>query len=164
MGKDRGEVTNIKNFVNQIVFAPTASPCREQTACGMISPNMTIPRVAPITATTPPPPVRVSRRTVRVLLTRTLPRRIEQSRKFPIPRIGMIAYAHIYYLHIQSWNICLSVCLFFVSPIITQEPFDRLASIFYWETSENHGNVLSFVLRFKIEWVNFYRKLAKIVI
>ena len=102
MGKDRGEVTNIKNFVNQIVFAPTASPCREQTACGMISPNMTIPRVAPMTATTPPPPVRVSRRTVRVLLTRTLPRRIEQSRKFPIPRIGMIAYAHIYYQHIQS--------------------------------------------------------------
>lgn len=57
----------------------------------MISPKMTIPRVAPITATIPPPPVRVSSRTVNVLFTRTLPSRMEHSRKLPIPRIGMMA-------------------------------------------------------------------------
>ena len=31
--------------------------------------------------------------------------------------------------------------------IITQEPLDRFASKFDWGTRENHGNVLSLVLR-----------------
>ena len=100
--------------------------------CGMISPNTTIPSVAPITATRPPPPVKASSRIVSVLftwinwddgdgddidddgddgdgddidddgdgddilmkkikVTKTLPRRIEQRRKLPIARIGIIA-------------------------------------------------------------------------
>jgi hypothetical protein len=57
----------------------------------MISPKMTIERVAPMTATMPPPPVSVSRVMVRVLFTSTFPSRMEQSRKLPIPRIGMMA-------------------------------------------------------------------------
>ena len=90
MGKERGEVISMKNLVSQMVLAPTANPCLEQIAWGMISPNTTIQRVAQMTATVPPPPVRVSSRMVRVLFTRTLPRRIEQRRKLPISRIGMM--------------------------------------------------------------------------
>ena len=37
--------------------------------CGMISPKTTIPRVAPMTATRPPPPVSASSRIVNVLFT-----------------------------------------------------------------------------------------------
>ena len=39
---------------------PTARPCLLQMACGMISPKTTMPMVAPMTATMPPPPVSVS--------------------------------------------------------------------------------------------------------
>ena len=63
----------------------------DSSTWGMISPKMTMPMVAPMTARVPPPPVSMSRVTVRVLLTRTLPSRMEQSRKLPIPRIGMMA-------------------------------------------------------------------------
>ena len=45
-----------------------------------LSPNTTMPKVAPITAKAPPPPVSMSRVTVRVLLTRTFPSRMEQRR------------------------------------------------------------------------------------
>ena len=45
-----------------------------------------------MTANAPPPPVSMSRVTVRVLLTRTLPSRMEQRRKFPIPLIGIMAW------------------------------------------------------------------------
>ena len=41
----------------------------------------------------PPPPVSLSRRIVRLLLTRTFPRRSEQRRKFPMARIGMMDFA-----------------------------------------------------------------------
>ena len=37
--------------------------------CGMISPKTTMPRVAPMTATRPPPPVSASSRIVNVLFT-----------------------------------------------------------------------------------------------
>ena len=90
IGKERGEVIIMKNFVNQIVLAPTARPFLEQIACGMISPNTTMPRVAQRTARAPPPPVRVSMRIVRVLFTRAFPSKIEQRRKLPIPRTGII--------------------------------------------------------------------------
>ena len=50
-----------------MVWAPTASPCLEQSACGTISPMMTMAKVAPTTATIPD--VRVSKRIVRVLFT-----------------------------------------------------------------------------------------------
>ncbi len=69
-----------------IVLAPILRPCREQTACGMISPKMTIARVAPITANKPL--INVSRRIVVVVLTRTLPKRIVQSKKLPRLRTG----------------------------------------------------------------------------
>ena len=45
----------------------------------------------------------------------------------------------------------------FVCSIITHEPLDRFVSNFDWGTRENHGNVLSLVLRLKVEWVYFYR-------
>ena len=32
IGKERGLVTSMNNFVNQRVLAPTANPCREQMA------------------------------------------------------------------------------------------------------------------------------------
>ena len=44
--------------------------------------------------------------------------------------------------YIFSYNICLS---FFVCPIITHEPRDRLASNFDWGTRENHHWDLSWV-------------------
>ena len=43
----------MKNLVMTRVLAPTASPCLEQRAWGMISPNTTIPRVEPMTAMRP---------------------------------------------------------------------------------------------------------------
>ena len=46
----------------------------------------------------------------------------------------------------------------FVFPIIIQEPLDQIASNFDWRTQWKHGNVLSLVLTFKIEWVDFYRE------
>ena len=49
----------------------------------------------------------------------------------------------------------ISVCLFFVCPIITREPLDRFASNFNWRTLESHGNVLSLVFRFLVEWDEF---------
>ena len=91
MGKESGAVMSMKNLVSKIVRAPTANPCREQIAwaswsmntyfdgdeddafvmltCGMISPKTTMPRVAPMTATRPPPPVSASSRIVNVLFT-----------------------------------------------------------------------------------------------
>ena len=51
-------------------------------------------------------------------------------------------------------NLYLSVCLF-VFLIIIHKPLDWFASNFDWGTRENHGNVLSMVLRFWIEWVHF---------
>ena len=45
----------------------------------------------------------------------------------------------------------LFVCLF-VFPIITQEPLDRFASNFDWGSPEAHGNVLSLVLRFIVDF------------
>ena len=50
----------------------------------------------------------------------------------------------------------MCACLF-VCPIITHELLDRFASNIDWETWENHGNVLSLVLK-------LYRNKAKIVI
>ena len=57
-----------------------------------------------------------------------------------------------------TFNLCLGVCLFvclFVCPIIIQKPLDRFASYFDWVTQESHGNVLSLVLRFWVEGVDF---------
>ena len=51
-----------------------------------------MPMVAPMTATSPPPPVKVSSITVRVLFTSTFPSRIEHSRKLPMALIGWMAY------------------------------------------------------------------------
>ena len=81
----------MKNLVSQMVLAPTAKPCLLHMAWGMISPKTTIPMVAPMTAKAPPPPVNMSRVTVRVLLTRTFPRRMEQRRKFPNLLIGIMS-------------------------------------------------------------------------
>ena len=43
----------MKKLVNQMIFAPTASPKKEQTVCGSISPMMTTLSVAPSTAHAP---------------------------------------------------------------------------------------------------------------
>ena len=51
----------------------------------------------------------------------------------------------------------------FVSPIITQKNFDRFASNLDWGTRENHRNFLGFVLRFQVEWIDFYGKIDKII-
>ena len=69
---------------------------------------------------------------------------------FPVYRI---TYSGIPYIDIQSSNLCLSVCLF-VCSIITLELLDRFVTNFDCGTWENHGNVL----RFKVEWVDFYRE------
>ena len=37
-----------------------------------------------------------------------------------------------------------------------QEPHDRFVSNFNWGTRENHENVHSLVLRFKVKWVDLY--------
>ena len=37
-----------------------------------------------------------------------------------------------------------------------QEPHDRFVSNVNWGTRENHGNVHSLVLRFKVKWVDLY--------
>jgi hypothetical protein len=66
-------------------------PCHQHT-WGTISPKVTMARVEQMMPTRPPPPVMVSRLMVKVLLTRTLPSRMEQSRKLPIRRSGMMAY------------------------------------------------------------------------
>ena len=74
----------------------------------MISPKTTMPKVEAITAIVPPPPVSTSSRIVIVLftfkrveeyitrlyqiLTRTLPSSMEQRRKLPMARIGIIAW------------------------------------------------------------------------
>ena len=42
----------------------------------------------------------------------------------------------------------------FVCPIITLEPLGQFASNFDLITREIHGNVLSLVLRFQVEWVD----------
>ena len=71
MGNAKGNVSSMKNFVSQIVWAPTARPCLEQSAWGTISPMITIASVAPMTATIPD--VKVSNKIVKVLFTKTLP-------------------------------------------------------------------------------------------
>ena len=57
-------------------------------------------------------------------------------------------------VHKLIYKVVISVCLF-VCPIITQKPLDRFAQNFDWETQETNGNVLSLVLRFLVEWVDF---------
>jgi len=39
---------------------------------------------------------------------------------------------------------------------MTQEPLDRFASNFDWGPWDNHGKVLSLVLRFFVEWIDYY--------
>ena len=60
-------------------------------------------------------------------------------------------------IHIYIYKVVISVCLF-VCSIITQEPLNRFASNFDWVTWESHRNVLSLVLRFYVELVDFYRE------
>ena len=84
----------MNSFVNQMVKAPTARPCLVQIDWGMISPKMTMARVAKTTARAPPPPVMESRTMVRELLTRTLPRSMEHSRKLPLFLTGRMALAY----------------------------------------------------------------------
>ena len=55
-------------------------------------------------------------------------------------------YAYLY----KVVNLCLIVGL-----IITQEPLDRFPFNFDWGTQVTHWNVLSLVLGFGIEKVNF---------
>ncbi len=76
----------MKKRVRMIVLEPIWRPCREQTACGRISPKMTIAKVEPATAKIPC--INVSRRIVVIELTRTLPKRIVQSKKLPRLRTG----------------------------------------------------------------------------
>ena len=45
-------------------------------------------------------------------------------------------------------QVVISVCLLFISPTITRKPQDRFAPNFDWGPQENHGIVLSLVLRF----------------
>uniref|UniRef100_A0A6B0UU94 Putative secreted protein n=1 Tax=Ixodes ricinus TaxID=34613 RepID=A0A6B0UU94_IXORI len=78
IGQDRGKVSTMNTLVTKRVRAPIWRPWREQMACGMISPKMTMLMVAPRTAIRPD--VRSSSRMVRVLLTSTLPSSREQSR------------------------------------------------------------------------------------
>ena len=40
------------------------------------------------------------------------------------------------------------VSILLVCPIITHEPLDRFVSNLAWGTRENHGNVLSLVIKF----------------
>ena len=51
----------------------------------------------------------------------------------------LLLYQYIY-------KVLISVC-----PIITHESLNQFASNFDWGTRENHGNILSLVLRFKIQ-------------
>ena len=51
----------------------------------------------------------------------------------------------------------ISVCLF-VCPIITQEPLNRFVSNFDRGNWETHANVLSLVLRFLVEWIDFNKE------
>ena len=44
----------------------------------------------------------------------------------------------------------------FVCPIIPQDPLDRFALNFDWETRENLENVLNLILRYKIDWIAFF--------
>ena len=62
-------------------------------------------------------------------------------------------------LHIYTYscNLCLGVCLF-VCLIITLESLNQFALNFDWRTLENHRNVLSSVLRFYDECVDFNSK------
>ena len=69
---------NMQKLVSQMVLAPTASPWREQNACGRISPNKTISTVEVMTAISPSD--KSSSNTEMVELTSVLENRIEQSR------------------------------------------------------------------------------------
>ena len=80
-----------------MVRAPIANPCREHTACGMISPNTTIPIVAPTMAIQPLPD-KSSIKMVRVLLTSTLPNKMVHNKKLPLLRNGEIALAYFFSL------------------------------------------------------------------
>ena len=65
-------------------------------------------------------------------------------RRFQYFSSKYISFIYIYmYIHQVVISVCLFACL-----IITQEPLDRFASNFDKGTRENHGNVLSLVLRF----------------
>ena len=71
------------------------------------------------------------------------------------------------FLSFSQWNkkypvyiiceIVISVCLFGCS-VITQEPVNWLPNNFDLGSRENRGNVLSLVLRFYVECVDFYRE------
>ena len=66
--------------------------------------------------------------------------------------------------NISIYKVVIPVCLF-VRPIMTQEPLERFASNFEWGTRETRRNVFCLVLRFEVEWVDFYsEKLVKIVL
>ena len=56
---------------------------------------------------------------------------------------------NIIYIYKVVNSVDMFVCL-----IITQEPLDRFASNYDWETREDHGNVLTVVLKFEIRWVD----------
>jgi len=65
------------------------------------------------------------------------------------------ATVRFYNVHLYIiYKVLISVYLF-VFPIITQKPLDRFASNFDWGTRESHENVLSLVLRFEVDWVDF---------
>ena len=69
-------------------------PCREQIACGIISPKTTIPAVAPTIATVPD--VKSSKKIVNVLFTSTFPNNNVHKRKLPCWRHGKTFFAYFF--------------------------------------------------------------------
>ena len=69
-------------------------PCREQIACGIISPKTTIPAVAPTIATVPD--VKSSKKIVKVLFTSTFPNNNVHKRKLPCWRHGKTFFAYFF--------------------------------------------------------------------
>lgn len=77
----------------QIVYAPTASPFLTQSACGNISPKITMPIDETISAIVPE--VKSSKSIEIEEFTQTLPINNEQRRKLPDFRIGNIFSAYL---------------------------------------------------------------------
>ena len=117
-------MVTMRVMVMVIMVTMMRAKMRDMTmsTCGMISPNTTIPRVAPMTATSPPPPVNVSSKIVKVLFTLVFEGHADDTDDGGDQNYQHIAQkngAEEEVAHSTNWHDCLSLTIIIMIIIIS---------------------------------------------